>query len=334
LILEFVLEYAITSEPIENPGDWDDGSPLDLGSSSSLQEYCLVASVRSLLDHEELVDPRLAFRFLDPLEAHFEALRTAVIELGMNLDAEILSSTNCSTGFWNVEWDGTTKSSKTTILANLLLMKCFALAKYFIQDLDIRSVLQETLFGSINLDIRLFESSKESKFACNLVELLAVIRGFNGEMLDFFQREAHGLVCYTDFLPYYLPGHSHETDCGTSCVLPRLLQLGANPDPKGFQVTPLHIAVFSRDIAGVRTLLEAGADANNTGNKRGIKWHAKTSGLGKYTCLHGHTPLYILRHFVAHPDVEVDMTREDVTPGIERLLLDHNASTLFGGNGE
>ena len=250
----------------------------------------------------------------------------------MSYKIEILSSTYPISGFWNVEWDGSTKSSKTAILANLLLMKCFALAKYFIQDLDIMSVLQETLFGSINPDIGLFEFAKEGKFACNLVEFLAEIGEFDGRMLDFFQREAHGLARYTDVLPYYMPGHSHyEAECGGSCVLPRLLQLGANPDPKGFQVTPLQIAVFTRDAAGVKRLLEAGANANNIGNKRGIEWDAETSALGIYQRLHGFTPLYILRHLEPDPEVEDDMTGEEVTQVTtitERLLLDNNASTV------
>jgi len=321
LILEFVLEYAITPEPL------NDGLPLDLRSRSTLQEYCLATSFRSLVDHEELVDPRLAFRFLDPLEAHFDAT------LERSFRTDIISSTyhRVYTGFWNVYWDVSTKSSKTAILANLLLMKCFALAKHFIQDLDKMSVLQETLFGSIT-EFDNVDYPREGKFACNLVELLAEMGEFDGKFLDFFQREAHGLAWYTDLLPYYMPSHSCEIRCEGSCVLPRLLQLGANPDPRGFQVTPLQIAVFLRDVAGVRMLLEAGADANNIGNKRGIEWDAETSILGQLTCLHGHTPLYILRHLEAHPEVEEYMMREEVTTFttiIERLLLDHDASLVF-----
>jgi hypothetical protein len=93
----------------------------------------------------------------------------------------------------------------------------------------------------------------------------------------------------------------------------------------------LQIAVFLRDIAGVRTLLEAGADANNIGNKRGIEWHAETSVRAPYQCLHGLTPLYILHHVEAYGGAGygMPMTMEEITTGIERLLLDHNASTVF-----
>jgi NACHT domain len=338
LILAFVLEYAIT-EPIETPEDWGVSSPLDLGSTSSLQEYCLATSVRSLRDLEELIEPRLAFRFLNPLEAHFEALQTALSILGLHGSTEILSPAYRIAGFWDVRWHESTKNSKTAILANLLLMNCFSLAKDFIQDLDIESVLQETLFGSISPSISWLQYPGSGEFECNLVEFLAEIREFDKDMLDFFQREARGLVCYTDLLPRYMPGHTFdEAVCDGSRVLPRLLQLGANPDPKGFQVTPLQIAVFSRDLAGVRMLLEAGADSNNTGDEQGIKWHAEISILRPFCRLHGLAPLCILRHLKAYPYIEDDMTIEEiddmngaVTTDIERLLLDYGASTVSVG---
>ena len=338
MILAFVLEYAITSEPIETPNDCEDGSPLYLGSTSSLQEYCLATSLRSLRDLEELIEPTLAFRFLNPLESHFEALHTALSILAFDGSSGTLSSDYYYTGFWDVDWHEPTKNSKTAILANLLLMECFSLANDFIQDLDIGRVLQETLYGSISTSVGWMKDLDSGEFECNLVELLAHMREFDKDMLDFFQREARGLVCYTDLLPRYMPGHAYETVCESSCVLPRLLQLGANPDPKGFLVTPLQIAVFSRDLAGVRTLLEAGADLNNIGDEQGIKRHAETSILSPYRCLHGLTPLYILRHLEAYPDLEGGMSIEDfnhmngaTTTDIERLLLDYEAPTVSMG---
>jgi hypothetical protein len=341
LILAFALEYAIKSEPIEIPEDWDDGSPLNLRSISSLQEYCLATSARSLRELEELIEPRLAFLFLNPLEAHFESLQTAIYISNLDGSTGTLFSDYYIAGFWDDDWHESTKNSKAAILANLLLMKCFGLAKDFIQDLDIESVLQETLSGSISQSIGWVQYRDSDKFECNLVEFLAQIREFDKDVLDFFQREARGLVCYTDLLPCYMPGHVYETVCEGSCVLPQLLQLGANPDPKGFQVTPLQIAVFSRDLAGVRMLLEAGADSNNTGDEQGIKWHAETSILGPYCRLHGLAPLYILRHLKAYPYIEDGMTTEEinhmngaVTTDIELLLLDYNASTVSVENRE
>jgi hypothetical protein len=159
-------------------------------------------------------------------------------------------------------------------------MKCFGLAKEFIQELHLESVLQETPYGSSKSLVR-EDYPSPGDFECNTIELLAGIGEFDEVILDFYQIEVGGLVCYDNFLPRYMSHHGladrhqFEMGCHDSCVLLRLLQLGANPDPKGFQVTPLQIAVFSRDFAGVRTLLEAGADPNNTGDEQGIKWDAQ-----------------------------------------------------------
>ena len=343
LILAFILEYAITSYSSEILEDWKDASLLDLGSISNLQEYCLATSIRSLGGSEELIEPRLAFRFLDPLEAHFKTLQTTLSVLESEDEVDILISIYGDTGLWDFNWHESTKNSRATILASLLLMGCFGLAKDFIQVQDIESILQETLLGVIEKLVTLTEHTRSGgvKFECNLIEFLAGIGSFDDYVLDFFQREARGLVCYADLLPHYIPHHTcnEKTTCKDTCVLPRLLQLGANPDPKGFQVTPLQIAVFNRDLAGARMLLGAGADSNNTGDEQGITQHAETSILGSYYRLHGLAPLYILRHLEAHSSIkntksmeEMDYVNGALTTDIEHLLLEYNAST--GNYGE
>ncbi|KAK5405278.1 hypothetical protein LTR06_008973 [Exophiala xenobiotica] len=337
LILAFVLEYAITSEPMEIPElSWGSRSPpWRLGSTSSLQEYCYATSVRSLQNHEELVEPRLAFRLLNPFESHFQPLFTAIERLSLDGEHEILHPNDYKIEFWDVDWDRPTDSSMTTVLANLLSLKRFSLAKALIQDLDMESVLQETLHGSICA----FTWSKQHlgapKFNCNLVEFLADIRELDKDILDFFQREASGLVCYTNLLPRFMPDHQCETVCEASCTLHQLLQLGANPDPEGFPVTPLQIAVFIRDLAGVRTLLEAGADPNNTGDEHATNWYAEPSTLGPYISLQGLPPLRILRQleaFLWHEHIlttdQIDHLKVAVTADIERLLLDYDTSTV------
>jgi hypothetical protein len=333
MILDFVLEYAITSEPSEILGDWC-YSPLNLSSSSSLQEYCLAASVRSLRELEDLVEPRLAFRFLDPLGAHFNALQESIRGLKEDGNIDILSCDHYMTGLWSLNWEESTKHSKTAILANLLLIECFDLAKEFIQELHLESILQETLYGSIKSPIGV-DFPCPGDFECNIIELLAEIGKLDEVMLDFCQRELGGLVCYDNFLPCYMPCHALD-EFGTayhgSCVLLRLLQLGANPDPEGFQVTPLQIAVFLRDLPGVKTLLEAGADPNNTGNEQGIKWHAQRSILGSYCHLHGLAPLYILRHLKPFSKLTNIFSAKTmayvsgpISMAIERSLLDYKA---------
>jgi ankyrin repeat protein len=158
------------------------------------------------------------------------------------------------------------------------------------------------------------------------------------DTLDFFQQEGRGFICYTNLLPRYMPNHpctsiNRSVECKSLCALTRLLQLGANPDPRGFQVTPLQMATFRRDAAGVRALLEAGADPNNTGDGQGIEWAAETSIFQAYCGLHGFTPLYVLRHLEGHPEIPRTIYSEEgfeymtsvAGADIERLLLNYNA---------
>ncbi|KAE9371111.1 hypothetical protein N431DRAFT_376507 [Stipitochalara longipes BDJ] len=335
-ILAFAMEYAITSELTKASRAL--ASTLRLRQYTlNLQQYCLASSVRFLRNYEDLVEPGLASRFLDPSEAHFDALHTFISDLDSSDDAEILNCDHNYTGFWDVNWQESSKKSKATILAHLILMSSFTMAKEFVQDLNLKHILQETLRGSVS-DQPLWRNPMYSGgFECNLVEFLMEIREFNTNSLEFFLQEAPGLVSYTNLLPLYMPGHDpfgkEKNECKHTCVLPRLLRLGADPDPKGFQVTPLQIAVFSRDLVGVKTLLKAGANPNNAGDTHGISWDAKTSILGPYHLLHGRAPLDILRQLEAYLyyqgsmlDSEIDLMNGEMTTGIERLLLDYGAN--------
>jgi len=79
-IMTSILEHSM-SAPLDLPqvGTWV--SPLDLESDSSFLEYCLVASVRALQHNEGLVEPRLAFQFLDHLQPHFQAFQDTAIRV-------------------------------------------------------------------------------------------------------------------------------------------------------------------------------------------------------------------------------------------------------------
>jgi hypothetical protein len=219
MILDFVLEYATASEPIEMLEKGDYSLPLDLSSRARLQEYCLAASYRSLQELEDLVEPRLAFRFLDPLGAHFNAFHESLSRLSNYGNTDIFSCSYYMTGFWVFDWKESTRHSKTAILANLLLMKCFGLAKEFIQELHLESVLQETLYGSIRSQVWWYYP-RSGDFECNIIEFLAEIGEFDEVMLDFCQRELGGLVCYDNVLPCYIPYHAfiHRFKFNKACV--------------------------------------------------------------------------------------------------------------------
>jgi hypothetical protein len=88
---------------------------------------------------------------------------------------------------------------------------------------------------------------------------------------------------------------SHD-DCGKTCSLIRLLELGARPDAPGYRVKPLQIAVVSWDFEGVKILLQAGADANDCGDENGIAWE-DNDFLGQFNHLGGCSPLFICKEF-------------------------------------
>jgi hypothetical protein len=102
------------------------------------------------------------------------------------------------------------------------------------------------------------------------------------------------------------------------------LELGADPNMIGYQVTPLQIAVVSWDFEGVSTLLNAGADPNDTGNSDGIVWEMGTL-MSRFNHLHNASPLYICRNFecTRKRAIEKDLKK------IEATLLQYGAEAFL-----
>ncbi len=171
--------------------------------------------------------------------------------------------------------------------------------------------------------------NKAANFQSTLVPFLAEIGVLNKHMLRFLQQQLPGLDCYRYLLPSFMPSHDCFRVCDDDCELVQILRLGADPDPAGFRVTPLQIAVRTRDVAGARTLLAAGASPNNAGDGQGIDWRHDTV-LAIFSHFHGHTPLHLLRHM---PPVRFSWSKwiyrpvnVQVVRKIEHLLLYHSAS--------
>ena len=123
---------------------------------------------------------------------------------------------------------------------------------------------------------------------------------------------------------FHIEGQSDQ------CVLKKILDGQADPNATGHLVTPLQITVATCDIEGVAELLEAGADANATGDQNGVSFKAN-SILEWSNELHGLSPLHICRKFVK--DIEhhkwIYRNRESNSPAIEALLLQHGARDFF-----
>ncbi|KAK4446171.1 hypothetical protein QBC34DRAFT_357172 [Podospora aff. communis PSN243] len=91
--------------------------------------------------------------------------------------------------------------------------------------------------------------------------------------------------------------HVGYDDRGGSSVIEWLLELGADPNPMGYRVTPLQRMVQRGDKCAVRALLKAGADPNGCGDSNGAKWCHETTIGREDSQLHGHSPLYIVETY-------------------------------------
>ncbi|CRK18106.1 hypothetical protein BN1723_011503 [Verticillium longisporum] len=76
------------------------------------------------------------------------------------------------------------------------------------------------------------------------------------------------------------------------CIIPMLLDNGAQSDPAGFGITPLQVAVSMDDPRATKYLLEAGADVNASGVHDGHLYGPREP-LSHFNSLQGISPLYI-----------------------------------------
>lgn len=130
-------------------------------------------------------------------------------------------------------------------------------------------------------------------FSGQLLEILAQLGHFYPEAFTFFLNYRCEETDSSALLVSYIGSHIHKKNCRQSCPVEVLLQIGADPTGKNYYVTPIQIAVVTIDYKGCRMLLEAGADANSTGNSFGAKWEGDTY-LARFNALHGRSPLRIL----------------------------------------
>lgn len=128
----------------------------------------------------------------------------------------------------------------------------------------------------------------------------------------------------TSTLISYIGSHDHEY-CRESCLVEHFLRRGADPNPRGYRVMPLQIAAFHGDRYGVKYLLKAGAFCDAIGEENGLKWDEDSQMGHFYNELHGHSPLYLVRHrkqltcYVKLAELQVDSKKT------EEILLSYGA---------
>ena len=271
-ILASIFEYAIAwLEEDERNYNEDDGRPFMIFPASSSGKYCLASSAWSFVKCEALVQPSLAFKLLNPYGAHYGSFQGTLKRQERTMPRWFPSGR-----FWAISWAGGCKSTKGCILISLLTMKCFALAKVYLDGLDMKRLMRELLNG----EVMRFRGRRGSgppeleheavQVEGNLVSLLCQLRLLNKDTLSFIRQEASGLIDYSNLLSSYMLGHDYcrfaHNDDG---VLEQLLQHGADPNPKGSQVMPLQISAYKKDLTGLTSLLEQGADPHNIGDPQG-----------------------------------------------------------------
>ena len=149
-----------------------------------------------------------------------------------------------------------------------------------------------------------------------LTEHFALVPGFTIPLRLLLDHEGASLNP-THILVLQTGVHVHARGCDEICVLRRLIELGADPDGKGYLVSPLQICAGRQDFDGAESLLQAGAKPNETGDPDGFEWKEGIN-MPRFNELHGRSPLGILRkHLMAFNSDPVCLEK---SPELERKL--------------
>ena len=254
--------------------------------------YRLLTGLRIVWMGEIEVQPSLVFDLLDPQKPHFDPLvKTAkclledygmddgVIGYFLALD---LKPSDDPTG-------------ATAIMVHLLWLRRLDLAAELVRRPGSARIWQEGLSG--NFDIELWTPDrKRFTFSGKIFEFFATVgREYSPDALGFLLDHGLGHFEPTSVLVHFIATHRHNFDeaCTQDCPLQRLLEMGADPDARGYSCTPLQIAAACRDKHGIQVLLQAGADPSATGNVETVEWEEGTM-LGEFSKLRGVKPEDIL----------------------------------------
>jgi hypothetical protein len=276
----------------------------------------------------------LAYDFFNPTLPNFGQRIEAIKAIIFDTDANDIFEVNWGERrFWDLKLIFIPNEPRIAVLAQLLWLGSSA-----------RKLAEKLLILIDHHDLTRTQLSFLVRGWDSFTELWADFE-LNGNIIGVFAEatrcldpgaEAMKFLCEwaTDFDPtptllLFISSHYHISPCcKPRCVVDWLLDHGADPNPKGYRVTPLQIAVASWDYHGVESLLAAGADPNNTGDANGLKWGDNTIKGRYFDQCCGHSPLYIFRHSGISglewgPEF-LDFKGSERL-GIEHLLLSSNA---------
>jgi hypothetical protein len=144
-----------------------------------------------------------------------------------------------------------------------------------------------------------------------------------------FLKLAIGYFDHSKVLLHSVGWHDHDESYYYKgyCILARQLQLGADPDGPGYRIYPLQIAARAWNLEGVRLLLEAGANANHTGDQKGEMWREGTV-LALFNGIQDRSPLNIVQTMGCLFLGDRLNEREEAVPKIVALLRKYGARSF------
>jgi hypothetical protein len=309
----------------------------------SVEGYCLISSfiASAIQGWTELVaenDSLMAatVQLFHPSHPSFTSRRRALKHFEQYGIGEVAGTGEEFYDFpWKPEWMKLPDDSKAVAVIIFALGELDTLAE------KLASTMEAARIGTTNLRLSIishdfFTSTPDVKFTYQgtVTEVLAQSARFRMTGSDSLRAIIPLLGRDnwdpTSILISFIGSHAHQ-DCGETCMVKYLLAHGADPNPRGYRVTPLQIAAFQGDDDAVKYLLEAGAFCNTIGEENGLKWD-KDSYMGHFfNELHGHSPLYLVRHreqlvcYVEFRDLQLAYPEET-----EEILLSYGAEEFLG----
>lgn len=338
-LLEITLleaQHIELNEPRKLKTDFKENLDLFFASmDSDFGVFCVIEALETLnkfrdrfCQNETL--KALAIDLFHPSMPHYDFMKAAAYEYEFGAGYSLLEES--SGRIWTSQWHpGTDK--ELIHLYNLLLLTQDGqnggfLAESFLQGKDLVSLFEAQLCFSSEVDSA-FENQEQTNFTFkgSLVEVYAQL-AIQGGIYAFklMIEVGAGFFDPSIVLLLYIGSHDHS-DCRNSCAVQRLLDLGADPNLKGYRVTPLQIATSIHDCDGVERLLKAGALQNDTGNPDGVVWE-EDSIMHHFNHLHGASPLKICRDFGRVLDDKLRNYSRDEPELIEGLLLSYGAEAF------
>jgi hypothetical protein len=308
--------------------------------SVEFSEYCAVSAFRSLLkwaseitQHDTLCT--LVIDFWDPSTRAVatmdnKAMQTSLPEqFDLRLFYDDLADFIASRSVLDLYPSDTDAAHLLKLLFLAYKSSTYlVLSKRFLQEKYLKDIFQCRLSFSASFGL----SFTQCQFSEDtILEVFAQLAYDRVDEFKLLLEYGTGLFDPSQILLLYTGNHCHEIHCDGHeyCLMERLLEYEADPNVKGYQVTPLQITAANGDFQSVHTLLKAGADANSTCDCNGIIGKEDTY-MNRFNLLHSASPLHICRSngHIYGAGLEEENRRETKFM-IEEILLQYGAAEFM-----